>query len=144
MYLASAGHCSFRVSFRHQDVVRPWWRGGVTATHQPRVTGSRLLAASGVPGGRRCERSRRAGPMTEGLGIQPGRAPELTDRHAERRILDRFVERVRRGEGHALVVHGEPGVGKTVLLEYLAGRAAGFRVARAAGVQSEMELAFAG
>ena len=82
--------------------------------------------------------------MTEGLGIQPGRAPELTDRHAERRILDRFVERVRRGEGQALVVHGEPGVGKTVLLEYLAGRATGFRVARAAGVQSEMELAFAG
>jgi AAA ATPase domain len=38
------------------------------------------------------------------------------------------------------------GVGKTVLLEHLAGRAwdAGCRVARAAGVQSEMELGFAG
>jgi hypothetical protein len=43
-----------------------------------------------------------------------------------------------------LVVHGEPGVGKTVLLDYLAGRAAGCRVARVAGVQCEMELAFAG
>jgi hypothetical protein len=43
-----------------------------------------------------------------------------------------------------LVVRGEPGVGKSALLEYLAGRASGFRVARAAGVQSEMELAFAG
>jgi DNA-binding CsgD family transcriptional regulator len=41
-------------------------------------------------------------------------------------------------------VRGEPGVGKTVLLDYLAGRASGCRVARAAGVQSEMELAFAG
>jgi DNA-binding CsgD family transcriptional regulator len=82
--------------------------------------------------------------MTEGFGIQPGRAPELTDRHTERRILDRFVERVRRGAGQALVVRGEPGVGKTVLLGYLVGHAAGFRVARAAGVQSEMELAFAG
>ena len=53
---------------------------------------------------------------------------------------------VRAGEGQALVVRGEPGVGKTVLLDYLAGRAtrSGCRVVRAAGVQSEMELAFAG
>jgi DNA-binding CsgD family transcriptional regulator len=43
-----------------------------------------------------------------------------------------------------LVVRGEPGVGKTALLDYLAGRASGCLVARAAGVQSEMELAFAG
>ena len=50
---------------------------------------------------------------------------------------------VRAGEGRALVVRGEPGVGKTVLLDYLAGRASGCRVERAAGVQSEMELAFA-
>ena len=39
---------------------------------------------------------------------------------------------------------GEPGVGKTALLEYLAGQASGCRVERAVGVQSEMELAFAG
>jgi DNA-binding CsgD family transcriptional regulator len=51
---------------------------------------------------------------------------------------------VRAGEGRALVVRGEPGVGKTALLDYLAGRASGCRVVRAAGVQSEMELAFAG
>ncbi len=51
---------------------------------------------------------------------------------------------VRAGEGQALVVRGEPGVGKTVLLDYLAGRASGCLVARASGVQSEMELAFAG
>ena len=42
------------------------------------------------------------------------------------------------------MVRGEPGVGKTVLLDYLAGRASGCRIARAVGVQSEMELAFAG
>jgi DNA-binding CsgD family transcriptional regulator len=53
------------------------------------------------------------------------------------------VAGVRAGESRALVVRGEPGVGKTVLLDYLAGRASGCRVARAAGVQSEMELAFA-
>jgi DNA-binding CsgD family transcriptional regulator len=53
---------------------------------------------------------------------------------------------VRTGEGRALVVRGEPGVGKTVLLDYLVGVAtsSGCRVVRAAGVQSEMELAFAG
>ena len=42
------------------------------------------------------------------------------------------------------MVRGEPGVGKTVLLDYLAGRASGCLVARAVGVQPEMELAFAG
>jgi DNA-binding CsgD family transcriptional regulator len=68
----------------------------------------------------------------------------LTDRVSERGVLDRFVAGVRAGEGQALVVRGEPGVGKTVLLDYLAGRASGCLVARASGVQSEMELAFAG
>jgi DNA-binding CsgD family transcriptional regulator len=51
---------------------------------------------------------------------------------------------VRAGEGRALVVRGEPGVGKTVLLDYLTGQASGCLIARAVGVQSEMELAFAG
>src|SRR5438132_1129027 len=83
------------------------------------------------------------GPMTAHSGIW-GPAAGLTDRLSERRVLDRFVAGVRAGEGRALVVRGEPGVGKTVLLDYLAGRAWGCRVARAAGVQSEMELAFAG
>jgi DNA-binding CsgD family transcriptional regulator/tetratricopeptide (TPR) repeat protein len=43
-----------------------------------------------------------------------------------------------------LVVRGEPGVGKSALLDYLAGHAPGCLVVRAAGVESEMELAFAG
>src|SRR5882757_6459933 len=81
--------------------------------------------------------------MTAHSGIS-GPAAGLTDRFRERGVLDRFVAGVRAGEGRALVVRGEPGVGKTVLLDYLAGRASGCRVARAAGVQSEMELAFAG
>ncbi len=69
---------------------------------------------------------------------------ELIGREAERNVLDRLVSAVRAGESRALVVHGEPGVGKTALLEYLAEHASGCRVVRAAGVQSEMELAFAG
>ncbi len=75
---------------------------------------------------------------------QPGLAAGLTGRLSERGVLDRFVADVRAGEGRALVVRGEPGVGKTALLDYLTGRASGCRVLRAAGVQSEMELAFAG
>src|SRR6476660_9444241 len=77
---------------------------------------------------------------------RPGRATRLTDRDSERAVLDRLVNAVRAGQSQALVVRGDPGVGKTVLLDYLAGKAtdAGCRVARAMGVQSEMELAFAG
>src|SRR5258707_3351591 len=72
-----------------------------------------------------------------------GRAPVLRGRGSECGALDRLIEAVRAGASRVLVVRGEPGVGKTALLDYLAGHAPGCRVARAAGVQSEMELAFA-
>ena len=68
---------------------------------------------------------------------------ELIDRDAERDTLKRLVAAVRAGESRALVVSGEAGVGKTALLDYLAGNASGCRVVRTAGYQSEMELAFA-
>ena len=76
----------------------------------------------------------------------PARVTGLMDRQTERDALDRLVEAVRAGESRALLVRGDPGVGKTVLMDHLAGRASGSgcRVVRAAGVQSEMELAFAG
>jgi hypothetical protein len=70
------------------------------------------------------------------------RRPRTRDRAAGRRgerdVLDRLIDAVRAGEGRALVVTGEPGMGKTALQDYLAGHAAGFRVARVMGVQSEM------
>ena len=69
---------------------------------------------------------------------------ELTGRRGECGVLDRLVAAVQGGESRSLVLHGEAGVGKTALLEYVAEHAPGCRVARAAGVQSEMELAFAG
>jgi DNA-binding CsgD family transcriptional regulator len=78
-----------------------------------------------------------------GFAVQGG-AARLAGRRAECAALDRLVEAVSVGESRALVVHGEPGTGKTALLEYLAGQAAGCQVVRVAGVQSEMELAFAG
>jgi DNA-binding CsgD family transcriptional regulator len=72
------------------------------------------------------------------------RPTELAGRRTECGVLDGLLLAVRAGESRVLVLHGDPGMGKTALLEYLAGRAAGCRVLRAAGVQSEMELAFAG
>ena len=69
---------------------------------------------------------------------------ELTDRRAECGVLDGLVEAVHAGESRVLVVHGEAGVGKTALLGYLADRASRCRVLPVVGVQSEMELAFAG
>ncbi|HEY4461603.1 MAG TPA: ATP-binding protein, partial [Streptosporangiaceae bacterium] len=73
-----------------------------------------------------------------------GRGSGLRDRRGERGVLDQLVEAVRAGGSRVLVVRGEPGVGKSALLDYLAGHAPGCLVVRAAGVESEMELAFAG
>ena len=73
---------------------------------------------------------------------EPG--PRLRGRRAECEALDRLVASVRAGQSRVLVVRGEAGVGKTALLEYLFERATGCRIGRAAGVESEMELAFAG
>jgi DNA-binding CsgD family transcriptional regulator len=72
------------------------------------------------------------------------RTTELLGRRRECDALDRLIEDARSGESRSLVVRGEPGLGKTALLDYLAEHASGCRVARAAGVQAEMELAFAG
>lgn len=59
-------------------------------------------------------------------------------------MLDELVAAVRDGESRALVLHGEAGMGKSALLDYVANHAPGCRVARTAGVQSEIELPFAG
>lgn len=66
-------------------------------------------------------------------------------RRTECEELDRLVTAIRQSSGsRVVVVHGEAGVGKSVLLDYLANHATGCRVVRAAGVQSEVDLAFAG
>jgi DNA-binding CsgD family transcriptional regulator len=71
-------------------------------------------------------------------------AAQLAGRRDELSVLGGLVHAVREGESRVLVVRGEPGVGKTTLLEHVAGQELRCQVARAAGVQSEMELAFAG
>ena len=68
---------------------------------------------------------------------------DLLGRQRERDVLERLLDAARGGRGGVLVVHGEPGVGKTALLEYAVDAGREFRVARAVGVEGEMELAFA-
>ncbi|RSM58332.1 LuxR family transcriptional regulator [Actinoplanes sp. ATCC 53533] len=74
------------------------------------------------------------------------RAPRerLRGRRSECQTLERLVAHAKAGRSQVLVLRGEPGVGKSALLEHVVERAAGCRVLRAAGVESEMELAYAG
>ena len=71
-------------------------------------------------------------------------ASRLQDRRAETEALARLILNARAGTGGVIVLRGEAGVGKTALLDYVLAHAPGCRVVRAAGVESEMELAFAG
>jgi DNA-binding CsgD family transcriptional regulator len=66
----------------------------------------------------------------------------LVGREREREVLERLLDGVRGGRGGVLVVHGEPGVGKTALLEHTVQTARGFRIVRTLGVEAELELPF--
>ena len=68
----------------------------------------------------------------------------LLGRSSECETLDRLLRTVQSGQSQVLVLRGEAGIGKTALLDYIAEQASGWRIVRAAGVQSEMELPFAG
>jgi DNA-binding NarL/FixJ family response regulator len=81
---------------------------------------------------------------TMARGAAPGREPALCGRADECALLDTLVDAIRRGEGRSLVVRGEAGIGKTALLDYLVRSAPELTVLRAVGVESEMELAYAG
>jgi DNA-binding CsgD family transcriptional regulator len=76
---------------------------------------------------------------------RPGlRGRGLRGRRSECAALDQLLASARAGDSGVLALRGEAGIGKTALLDYLLGRASGCRRARAVGVESEMELAFAG
>ena len=77
-------------------------------------------------------------------GLAQPRATLLRGRSSEVSVLADLLAAVRAGESQVLVMRGEPGVGKTALLDDMARHATGCRVVRAAGVQSEMEFAFGG
>src|SRR5690349_17687463 len=67
----------------------------------------------------------------------------LLGRQRERAVLERLLGSARGGHGATIVLHGDPGVGKTALLEYAVEVGEGFRVIRTVGVEGEMELDFA-
>jgi hypothetical protein len=68
----------------------------------------------------------------------------LLGRTAETAALEGVLAAVRDGHSGALVLRGDPGIGKTALLDWAAGRAEGMLVARVAGVQAEMGMGFSG
>ncbi|EOD67200.1 AAA family ATPase, partial [Amycolatopsis vancoresmycina] len=74
----------------------------------------------------------------------PGRGPALIGRHGECAALDRLLDGARSERGQVLVLRGEAGIGKTALLTYAGAQARDFRVARAAGVEAEQVMAYAG
>src|SRR5271155_5140146 len=131
------------------------WRRRWRWPGSSRRVGSQVAGSTGAPAGAVClcvvRLAGAPSPWTLGsTGLmgedsrRRGGASGLTDRRGERGVLDQLINAVRAGASRVLVVRGEPGVGKSALLDYLAGGAAGCRVVRAAGVESEMELAFAG
>jgi DNA-binding CsgD family transcriptional regulator len=75
----------------------------------------------------------------------PPRLPggHLLGRDREREALDWLLHAARGGRGDVLVVRGEPGVGKTALLDYAIEAGTGFRIAWTAGAEAEMELPYA-
>jgi DNA-binding CsgD family transcriptional regulator len=76
--------------------------------------------------------------------VRGGAGTGLIGRRDECRVLHDLLAQARDGRSGVVVVRGEAGIGKTELLDHLIDRAGGFRVVRAAGVQSEMELSYAG
>ena len=84
-------------------------------------------------------------PQSYTADVAGDRAPQLSGRMEEQRALDDLCDHVKAGHSSAMLIRGEAGVGKTALLHYIARRAASdFRIAEIAGVESEMELAYAG
>jgi hypothetical protein len=81
-----------------------------------------------------------------GRWVMPGSGswPGLRGRRRERDRLNGLVAAAKAGRSQVLVLRGQPGIGKTALLDFLVERPAGCQVRRVAGVESEMELPFAG
>ncbi|WP_346111481.1 AAA family ATPase, partial [Nonomuraea maheshkhaliensis] len=67
----------------------------------------------------------------------------MLGRDGETALLDSLLQRAREGRGGGVVLHGEPGIGKTALLSYVEERATGFRMLRAVGVAPEADLPYA-
>jgi DNA-binding CsgD family transcriptional regulator len=69
--------------------------------------------------------------------------PNLIGRHRECAVLDDQLAGLRAGDSTVCVVRGGAGIGKSVLLEYVAAQASGVTVTRTKGIEADMELAYA-
>jgi DNA-binding CsgD family transcriptional regulator len=118
---------------QHPAERRPASRRGGWAVYSE----DRSVQVVGSSGPNALEERVATSPQGGGVQVAVGRRRECAE-------LDRLVWAVRTGESRALVVVGEPGIGKTALLDHLVGQASGCRVIRGSGVESEMELAFSG
>ncbi|MDQ1458755.1 MAG: hypothetical protein QOI08_239, partial [Actinomycetota bacterium] len=76
------------------------------------------------------------------MATTPARA-DLVGRERECRALEELLDAVRVGDARVLVIRGDAGIGKTVLLEHLTYAASGCTVVHAVGIESEMEIPFA-
>ncbi|WP_328531379.1 AAA family ATPase [Nocardioides sp. NBC_00368] len=76
--------------------------------------------------------------------MAPADSSGLLGRREECRVLDELVSSVRAGRSASMVLRGEAGIGKTELLQYLLEHSSGCRTLTATGIQSEMELSYAG
>src|SRR4051812_14250862 len=79
-----------------------------------------------------------------GRRLPPMPTPAFVGRNTEGAKLERLLESARIGRSEVLVLRGERGIGKTALLDHAALCVDGFRVIRVRGIESEMELPFAG
>ena len=68
----------------------------------------------------------------------------LAGREAEQRRIDQLLQQAMAGSSGVLVLRGDPGIGKTTLIDYAASRAGSMRVLRATGIEAENDLGFAG
>src|SRR5882762_6417438 len=151
VFLAGAPLASYMVSFFFFLMIRRPPRSTLfpytTLFRSPAGPGTPRRTPSPRPSAATTDSRRANGGTPSWLDRRSPFMPAEVRRFGRRRecdLLDGLVESVRAGASRALVVCGEPGVGKSALLEYLVEQASGCLVARAAGVQSEMELAFAG
>ena len=84
-----------------------------------------------------------AGNRARETVLDYGREVRLVDRHVEKKALDELLDSVRAGMSGALVLRGDPGIGKSALLDYAVERAADLQVVRTVAAESEKTLGFA-
>src|SRR5262245_5084973 len=119
---------------------------------RPKEPNMILAADERAPGTNRSSERTMPANGTEPLEVEvpeweeasPQASQPLLGRAFECELIDELIASAVGGESGCLVVRGEPGIGKSALLDYAAGHASGMRVLTTAGVEAETDLAFAG